>query len=127
MAVYRWPTSLPQKPLVDGYKRVLPNNLIRSSMDTGSDKVRKRGRFKPQEISASYVLTAAQRNTLENFVHNSLAEGAICFNWPHPELNKLVRARLKASNDGILEFSPYRDTTRWSVTLKIEIWPEIKA
>ena len=127
MAVYRWPTSLPQKPLVDGYKRILPNNLIRSSMDTGSDKVRKRGRFKPQEISASYVLTAAQRNTLENFVHNSLAEGAICFNWPHPELNKLVRARLKASNDGILEFSPYRDTTRWSVTLKIEIWPEIKA
>jgi len=127
MAVYRWPTSLPQKPLVDGYKRVLPNNLIRSSMDTGSDKVRKRGRFKPQEISASYVLTAAQRNTLENFVHNSLAEGAICFNWPHPELNKLVRARLKASQDGILEFSPYRDTTRWSVTLKIEIWPEIKA
>ena len=127
MAVYRWPTSLPQKPLVDGYKRVLPNNLIRSSMDTGSDKVRKRGRFKPQEISASYVLTAAQRNTLESFVHDSLAEGAICFNWPHPELNKLVRARLKASQDGILEFSPYRDTTRWSVTLKIEIWPEIKA
>lgn len=127
MAVYRWPTSLPQKPLVDGYKRVLPNNLIRSSMDTGSDKVRKRGRFKPQEISASYVLTAAQRNTLESFVHDNLAEGAICFNWPHPELNKLVRARLKASQDGILEFSPYRDTTRWSVTLKIEIWPEVTA
>ena len=127
MAVYRWPLSLPQKPLVDGYKRTLPNNLIRSSMDTGSDKVRKRGRFKPQEISASYVLTAAQRNTLEDFIHNNLAEGAICFNWPHPELNKLVRARLKASSDGILEFSPYKDTTRWSVTLKIEIWPEVTA
>jgi len=127
MAVYRWPTSLPQKPLIDGYKRVVPNNLIRSSMDTGSDKVRKRGRFKPQEISASYVLTAAQRNTLEAFVHDNIAEGAICFNWPHPELNRLVRARLKASQDGVLEFSPYKTTTRWAVTLKLEIWPEVKA
>ena len=127
MAVYRWPTSLPQKPLIDGYKRVVPNTLIRSSMDTGSDKVRKRGRFKPQEISATYVLTAAQRNALEAFVHDKIAEGAICFNWPHPELNKLVRARIKASQDGILEFSPYGTTNRWQVTLKLEIWPEVRA
>jgi len=127
MAVYRWPTALPQKPLVDGYKRTLPNNLLRSSMDTGSDKVRKRGRFKPQVVSASYVLTATQRNTLEDFVRNSIAEGAICFNWPHPELNKLVRARLKAGSEGILDFSPYKDTTRWAVTVTLEIWPDVKA
>ena len=127
MAVYRWPTSLPQKPLVDGYKRTLPNNLIRSSMDTGSDKVRKRGRFKPQLINCSYVLTNAQRNELERFVKDDIAEGAICFNWPHPELNKLVRARLKASQEGILDFSPYKDTARWVVTLNLEIWPEVTA
>ena len=125
MAVYSWPTSLPQRPLVDGYKRTLPNNLLRSSMDTGADKVRKRGRFKPQIVNCSYVLTNAQRNTLENFIHGSLAEGAICFNWPHPELNKLVRARLKASQESILDFSPYKDTTRWAVTLNLEIWPEV--
>ena len=125
MAVYRWPTSLPQKPLVDGYKRVVPNNLIRSSMDTGSDKVRKRGRFKPQVVSCSYVLTAAQRDTLEAFVHDSLAEGAICFNWPHPELDRLVRARIKAAQEGILDFSPYKDTAWWAVSLNIEIWPEV--
>lgn len=127
MAVYRWPLSLPQKPLVDGYKRTLPNNLIRSSMDTGSDKVRKRGRFKPQIINCSYVLTDAQRNTLEAFVHDSIAEGAICFNWPHPELNRLVRARLKASQEGLLDFSPYKDTLWWAVSLNIEIWPEVTA
>lgn len=127
MAVYRWPTALPQKPLVDGYKRIVPNSLIRSSMDTGSDKVRTRGRFKPQEVSVTYVLTATQRNTLEAFVHDNIAEGAICFNWPHPELNKLVRARIKASQDGVLEFSPYGQTSRWQVSLKLEIWPEVKA
>lgn len=127
MAVYQWPSSLPQRPLVDGYKRTLPNNLIRSSMDTGSDKVRKRGRFKPQVINATYVLTNTQRNALETFVHNSIAEGAICFNWPHPELNRLVRARIKASQDGLLDFAPYKDTSRWAVTLNLEIWPEVTA
>ena len=127
MAVYRWPTNLPQKPQRDGYRRSLPNNLIRSSMDTGSDKVRKRGRFKPQNVSATYVLTDAQRNVLEDFVRNSLAEGAICFNWPHPELNKLVRARLKASNDGILDFQPFGNTLVWQVTVNLEIWPDVKA
>ena len=127
MAVYRWPSSLPQKPQKEGYRRVLPNNLIRSSMDTGSDKVRKRGRYKPQVVSATYVLTDAQRNTLETFIHDSIAEGAICFNWPHPELNKLVRARLKASNDGIIDFQPFGDTLRWQTTVELEIWPEIKA
>ncbi len=127
MAVYRWPTSLPQKPLVDGYSRDVPNNLIRSSMDTGSDKVRKRGAGKPQVIKATYAMTAAQRNTLEDFICKSIAYGAICFNLPHPETGKLVRARLKAASDGVCTFSPYKDTRWWQTTLTFEIWPEVKA
>jgi len=127
MAVYRWPTSLPQKPLVDGYSREVPNNVIRSSMDTGSDKVRKRGNGKPQVVKATYAMTAAQRDTLETFIRDSIAYGAICFNWPHPELNKLVRARLKASSDGVCTFQPYKDTRWWQTQLTFEIWPDIKA
>lgn len=127
MAVYRWPTTLPQVPQFNGYKRSLPNNLIRSSMDTGSDKVRKRGRFKPEVVSATYLLDNAQKTTLENFVHDNLAEGAICFNWPHPELNKLVRARLKAGNNGIFDIQPYSTSLMWQVSLELEIWPQIKA
>ena len=127
MAVYRWPTSLPQVPLFNGYKRQLPNNLIRSSMDTGGDKVRKRGRNKPESVSATYVLDNSQRKTLEDFVHDNLAEGAICFNWPHPELNKLVRARIKAGNDGLFSIEPYSTSLFWSVTVNLEIWPNMKA
>ncbi len=126
MAV-RWPLALPQTPLYNGYKRQLPNNLIRSSMDTGSDKVRKRGRFKPEVISATYVLSSEQRNILENFVHNSIAEGAICFNWPHPELDKLVRARLKAGSSGLFDISPYSTSLYWQVSLELEVWPNVKA
>ena len=120
---------------MSGYKRSLPNNLIRSSMDTGSDKVRKRGRFKPEDVQATYLLNPHyvygnkvydQREVLETFVH-TLAEGAICFDWWHAEKGKYVRARLKAGNDGLLDFQPYRESIYWQVTLKLEIWPDVKA
>ena len=135
MAV-QWPLALPQKPLQDGYKRTIPNNLIRSSMDTGSDKVRRRGRFKPQVVTASYLLRPNyvyqgqrfdQKAVLEQFVHNSIAEGAVAFNFPHPETGSLVRARLKATSDGLFDISQYKDTLCWVVTLTFEIWPDVKA
>ncbi len=126
MAVPIWPTGLPQRPLKAGYKRSLPNNLIRSSMDTGSDKVRKRGRFRPEDVQAAYILKPAQVTILENFVHNTIAEGAICFDWWHTEKNKYVRARLKGGNGGLFDIQPYRDSICWQVTLNLEIWPDVR-
>jgi hypothetical protein len=125
--------KFPQYPLRSGYKRTVPNNLIRSSMDTGPDKVRKRGRGKPHVVTATYVMTSGHLWVFEQFVHNSLAEGAIAFKWPDPEravagsADKFVRARLKATNDGLFDVQPYQDTKLWQVTLTLEIWPDVKA
>ena len=55
-----WPLILPQCPLRASYKRTLPNMTIRSSMDTGPDKVRYRGGHSPMTVDAAYFLTAAQ-------------------------------------------------------------------
>ena len=135
MAV-RWPLALPQYPQSDGYRRSLPNNMIRSSMDTGSDKVRKRGRFRPQVVTATYFLNPRhvyngavynQRDVLESFIHNSIAEGAICFDWWHPELRRLVRARLKAGSDSLFDIQPVGNSLWWQATLTLEIWPDVKA
>ena len=133
----RWPLALPQYPQTDGYRRALPNNLLRSSMDTGSDKVRKRGRFRPEIVTATYVLKPRhvyngqvynQRTVLETFVHDSIAEGGICFNWWHPELKKLVRARLRPSGqDALFDIQPFGDTLCWQATITVEIWPDVKA
>lgn len=120
-----WPTSLPQAPQKDGYRRSLPNNLIRSSMDMGSEKVRLRGRSKPISVAATYVLTDAQRDVLETFVHDAVAEGAICFDWPYAEKGTFVRARFKPSgNDGLLDFQPFGNSLYWQVTVNLEIWPD---
>jgi hypothetical protein len=93
-------------------------------MDTGSDKVRRRGTFKPQVVTATYVLTNAQRDVLENFVHNGIAEGALCFDWPYTEQQTYVRARLKPGSDGLFSLQRYKDTMRWQATLTIEFWPD---
>ncbi|QLH37711.1 MAG: hypothetical protein HWD60_00095 [Defluviicoccus sp.] len=37
-----WPSSLPQKPLVDGFSETAPNLVVRSPMDVGPAKVRRR-------------------------------------------------------------------------------------
>lgn len=119
-----WPSSLPQAPQKDGYRRSLPNNLIRSSMDTGSDKVRLRGRSRPIAVQATYILDEAQRDALETFVHDAIAEGAICFDWPWTERGTFVRARIKASNDSLIDFQPFGNSLYWQATVNLEIWPD---
>jgi len=121
---YHWPTTLPTYPLLDGYKRTIPNNTIRSSMDTGSDKVRKRGGSKPQVLDVTYVLTTDQLHDLEAFIRDVAQGGAVCFDWPHPETGIRVRTRLKPKSEGAFEITRYKDTTRWQVQLEMEVWPD---
>ena len=118
-----WPLSLPQCPLRASYKRTLPNMTVRSSMDTGPDKVRYRGGHSPQTVEAAYFLTAAQRNALETFALETIKGGAICFDWPNPENSgDYVLARLVPEGDGLLSFSP--NGNGWNVNLRLEYWPD---
>jgi len=119
-----WPTVLPQAPLRGGYKRSVPSLVIRSSMDNGSDKVRRRGGNKPHVVSATYVLDDAQVAALETFCKETIADGAICFDWPDQEHSgDYVKARLKAGNEGLFDVEAYSGTLLWQVKLDLEIWP----
>lgn len=117
-----WPTSLPQAPELSSFTDKLPNNLIRSEMDTGDAKVRRRGQSKAWTASATYHLTNEQTTTLRTFAMDVIAGGALCFDWPHPTRG-VVRARLQASNDSLFESSQVApDLTK--VTLSVEYWPD---
>lgn len=43
MATAIWPPVLPQTPQRNGWKDSAPNDLIRTDMDTGTSKARRRG------------------------------------------------------------------------------------
>ena len=54
-----WPSSLPA-PLLSTFKETPPDNVIRTSMDVGVAKVRKRTSANVRPISFSLMLTPAQ-------------------------------------------------------------------
>lgn len=133
MASVIWPLTLPQTPVINGYKEQMPSNLIRSDAEYGPAKVRKRGGAKPVTVNASYILSTQEAEILDDFVYNSIAGGAICFDWPRPRFsktkegdNRYVRARLVPSSDSLYSKSNVSNTVDfWQVDLTLEIFPDV--
>lgn len=119
-----WPIELPQIPLRAGYSDTAPNNLLRSDMDTGPAKVRRRSTAKPHIAACSYVFDDAKAMIFEDFAEHTLAGGALAFDWWHPVLKRYVRARLLSSEDGLFTRTYFSDTLKWHYSLKFEYWPE---
>jgi len=117
-----WPTSLPQIPLLNGFSNPYPNCLLTSSMDSGDDKTRRRGP-KPRQAEVMYSMTAAQVATLETFTSDTIADGAIWFDWPHP-VNGAVRAKIVPSSDQLFSKVPHGDSTSWLIGMTIKYWPD---
>ena len=121
MAAYTWPTSLPQTPLLGGFAESLNISTLRTPMDNGPAKTRRRSAL-PTPIQCSFAMTSAQVVTLEDFVKNTLF-GVRRFNFTHPRLNTSVEARIVPGRDG-----KYYDLTplggdMWHVSLAMEILP----
>lgn len=78
-----WPSTLPQAWLNDGYQETLPNVMIRSEMDAGPAKSRRRFTAQVTPIKAQLLLTTAEKGYLETFFNTTIAGGALSFTFPH--------------------------------------------
>ena len=130
MAGAIWPLTLPQVPIISGYTESMPSNLLRSEMETGPAKVRRRGNAKPITIKAPYILSTEQMEFLDTFVYETIGGGAVCFDWPRPRFysgdTRYVRARLVPASDSLYDRTTVDGTTDfWSVTLTLEIFPDV--
>lgn len=88
-----WPMTLPQAPVQDGYQESPANNTIRTSMDVGPAKVRRRQTVGVRTLQCTYELSQAQVQILDDFFVSYTASGAVPFNLPHPRTGALVPAR----------------------------------
>jgi len=79
-----WPGTLPQTPTTGGYEEAPPDLTIRTEMDAGQAKRRRRFTAGPREFSVSFVLTKAQVATLDTFYVTTLKGGSLSFDWFHP-------------------------------------------
>lgn len=79
-----WPVTLPEYVLSDGYREDAPDNAIRSDMDVGPAKARRRTTATPVPVACQVRLTAAQRQALLDFFNTDTQSGALSWDWVHP-------------------------------------------
>lgn len=78
-----WPETLPQRFLRNGLSETLADNTIRSQVDRGPAKVRRRTIANVRQLSASMHMTHAQWTEFFSFYMNTLKQ-TLPFNMPDP-------------------------------------------
>lgn len=79
-----WPGSLPQYAETDGLSEKDAPNAVRTAMETGPAKLRRRYTAVFTPIKATLIVDATQRATLKDFFRNTCKGGSQSFDWLHP-------------------------------------------
>ena len=119
-----WPPVLPQVPQRTNWKNKIPNKQLRSDMDDGSSKVRRKGGGKQFDVDVTYVLTKAQMLALRTFAMETLRDAVLCFDWPEPIEGEVVRAEIKGGTESLYNESLWGNTNAFQITLAIGYWPD---
>jgi len=69
-----WPAGLPQTPLADGFGEAAVSSVVRTEMDVGPAKMRRRYTAEVRVYGMGLLLTTAQVATLETFYRTTLAQ-----------------------------------------------------
>jgi hypothetical protein len=110
MASVSWPAGLPATLLLEGLQAVPQSNVIRTAMDAGPQKARRRYTAVPKAFTGKLRLDPDQRVILENFYRHTLADGVLRFNFTDPQTMEVREFRFtgdytEASLDGLFEIS----------------------
>lgn len=76
-----WPADLPQNVLAADFQEQAQPQAIRSSVDVGPAKMRRRYTAAIKVYRMAIYLTTAQKASLETFFDSSLGGGVLPFNW----------------------------------------------
>lgn len=107
-----WPTTI--KVTRENYSETTPDRVVRSSMDVGPQKLRRRSSLAVRNISLRLFLTTALVDTLDDFY---LANDALVFNFTDPRTGDVKRTRF-------VERPTYTSNeTMWDVSVKLEYLP----
>ncbi len=118
-----WPATLPQIPLHAGLTQSGKANLLRSVMEMGPDKVRRRTTAAVRPMAVSFVLTQAQKATFETFVESTLGGGVERFDLPNVRGGGSLHVVRMARGDGSPVYDMVPVGTRWQVSFDLEIMP----
>ena len=118
---YVWPVSLPQSPSPSGYSESGGPNILRTPMDAGPAKMRRRAK-RPDHVQCTFPMTKAQVATFETIVNDTI-RGTARFGILHPrKKTEVVECRIVPSRDDPYAIT-YRGPNLWDVSLVLEVMP----
>ena len=120
MAEVIWPAGLPQAPQVARYSQVDQDRTVRTSMDVGPAKVRRRRTAAIETCEIELRLTRAQVATLKTFFRDTVQAGAVAFEWKHHETGQQVDYRFIAPPTFTPSAPRQAGTEIWSATFQLE-------
>jgi hypothetical protein len=93
MADIFYPELLPSGLLADGFSKQPQSNVIRTTMDAGPKKTRRRYTAKTIKYSGKQIFDEAELMVFEQFYHNVIADGALRFNFTDPISQEIAEFR----------------------------------
>lgn len=112
-----WPSQLPP-PFKGTFSESPAENTIRSSMDVGPAKVRRRTTANIRPISFTLRVPQELIDVLQEFYEDDTVSGALAFDYTHPRTGEAIQARF-ASVPSI----SHLEADVYSISISLEILP----
>jgi len=112
-----WPPGLPQDAFL-GHVETAPEERLRTNMDVGPPKMRRRFTAGVRNVEIPLVLTTAQSTTLMDFYTTTLTGGVGAFDWKLTRTGDTVSFRF-VEPPKIEALEP----NVWKTALSLEILP----
>jgi hypothetical protein len=115
MATWLTANNFPQKFEQDGFTDAEPSIFIKTEMDAGPPKLRRRFTAGHRPISGTMIITSTQKASLKTFYQTY---GSVEFNFPDPDTGSTVSVIFMAPP----EYTSYAGIY-WQVKLQFSIMP----
>lgn len=123
MATESWPSDLPQEQFL-GIEDKRKRGTIRTNMDKGPKKVRKRFSAAVRRVNLEIYLEGSERADFDDFFKNDLDEGAKKFDWEDPVDDETVEFRfIEYPSLKLVRGGSKEEDRLWKGKLKLEILP----
>ena len=90
-----WPSSLPEAPLLQGFSETPPETVVRTQMEAGPAKIRRRFSAGVRRFTMQFSMTQDQVAAFDDFFQNDCAGGSLAFDFTHPRTKQAHQFRFQ--------------------------------
>jgi hypothetical protein len=119
-----WPSTVPDSLQESGYSYEAQSGVIRTNMDTGPAKVRRRFTAVSKTHKGNIILTKTQLATWESWFENVIIFGTLTFTMTNPQTAASMTVRLVIPSSGkAYSVAPEAGSGNMILSIEVEVMP----